>query len=121
MSAFAYKIASNHVNPFIITTVVACFYMLITPLAFIFLNFDRTINLPGVSYALLGGAFACIGSLGLFFALQKGPAGEVAVLTALYPAITMALSCLFLGETFTVKKGIGIILAVISFVILASK
>ena len=101
------------------TTVVTTLYVIVTPLAFIFLKFDRTITVPGVAFAMLGGIGACIGSLCYLYAFKAGGgAGVTTALTATYPAVTLALSCMLLGEPFTVKKGMGIALALLSCVIL---
>jgi len=69
----------------------------------------------------LGGAFMCVGSMGYFFALRSGGAGEITTVCALYPALTLMLSCLFMGETMTLKKGIGIALALASVLVLSRK
>jgi drug/metabolite transporter (DMT)-like permease len=62
-----------------------------------------------------------IGSMGYFFALKKGGAGEITTVTALYPAITLGLSMFFLGEELTWRKGIGIALALVSVFVLSFK
>jgi uncharacterized membrane protein len=117
-----YKMANNTMHPLMVTSVVTMLYVMVTPLAFLFLKFDHTITPSGAFYAVLGGAGACIGSLCYFYAFRAGGgAGEVTALTATYPAVTLALSCLFLGEPFTFKKGLGITLALLSCVILGWK
>lgn len=62
-----------------------------------------------------------IGSIGYSFALKKGSAGEVTAVAALYPALTLFLSIIFLHEEMNWRKGIGMCLALISAIILTSK
>ena len=40
-------------------------------------------------------------------------------LTGIYPAVTVALAALFLGETITLKTGIGITFAIMAALLLA--
>jgi bacterial/archaeal transporter family protein len=120
LGTFAYKLAGNFVHPFIMSTIITGLYFVLIPLAFIFLKFPRTINTPGFLYSLLGGVCMCVGTIAYMFALKKGEVGIVTSITALYPALTMALSMVFLGETLSVKKCIGLVLACVSFVVLAS-
>lgn len=122
VSSFFYKIANNTMHPLMVTTIVTAFYVTVTPFAFIFLKFDHTITGSGAFYAMLGAIGACIGSLCYFFAYRAGGgAGEVTALTAVYPALTLALSCMFLGEPFTFKKGLGVALALLGCIILGWK
>lgn len=114
--------ANNTMHPLMVTSMVTLLYVMVTPLAFILLKFDHTITLSGTAFAILGGAGACVGSLCYFYALGAGGgAGEVTALTATYPAVTLALSCIFLGEPFTFKKGLGVAFALLSCVILGWK
>lgn len=92
-----------------------------TPLTFMLMKFDRSVNTSGVLFSVLGGVCMAVGSMGYFFALRKGGAGEVTTVTALYPALTMALSMIFLQEGLSLKKGIGMALAILSFIILSIK
>jgi transporter family protein len=59
--------------------------------------------------------------MGYFYALRQGSAGSITVLTSLYPAVTLLLSMIFMGETINFKQGIGCALALIAFVLLGSK
>jgi drug/metabolite transporter (DMT)-like permease len=115
VGSFFYKLANDKMHPLMVTTTVTLLYVVVTPFVLSFIKFDKTLNVSGVVYALIGGACTCVGSLGYFYAIKSGAgAGEATILTALYPALTLVLSCLLLGESFTVKKGIGIALALAS-------
>lgn len=77
--------------------------------------------MSGHAMLLALGANACgVGGTLLFFqALSHGKASVVVPLTALYPALTVVLALLVLGEALSLKQGLGILLAVAAAVLLA--
>lgn len=104
-----------------VSATITCLFITLTPLMFIFLKFDKTINTVGVITALLGGAFMCVGTMSYFFALRGNHAGITTALTALYPGLTLILSMIFLGEQLNTKQVIGLCLALASFVLMSMK
>jgi transporter family protein len=114
-----YKAANSSIHPIMVSTIVTLVYMVITPLPFLFMNFDKSVNTTGIWTSIVGGLLMCAGSMGYFYALRNGEAGEITTITALYPALTLLLSCLFMGETMSIKKGVGVALACASFYILS--
>lgn len=74
------------------------------------------------SPALIWGGLAGIVGMGSLFvflgALGEGKTPLVVTLTALYPAVTIALSVLFLHETVTLRQWIGIALALIAIALM---
>lgn len=122
VGSFVSKLATNIMHPIMIAVIVMATDMLLLPLAFILLKFDKTAPPIGIFYSVLVAILMTAGTMGFSFALKGGaPSGEATTLTALYPALTVALSCMFLGEPFTFKKVIGIVFALVSFVILSQK
>jgi uncharacterized membrane protein len=120
--SFFYKFANNTVHPIMVSTIALILYIVLMPLMWLTVKFDHAVTTVGVIYTLIGSLFMCIGTLGFSYALRSGAAvGQVTIMAALYPALTMTLSMLFLGEQLTIKKGIGVALAIISFITLASK
>lgn len=73
-----------------------------------FLHFKPATDLKGLSFGLLTGIAYGLGCLFYFIAADKGKIATVVTLTALYPLITIILSCLLLREAMTLKQGIGI-------------
>lgn len=65
-------------------------------------------------FSILAGMAGIGGTMFFLLALSKHSLSVVAVFTALYPIITIALSYLFFNETVTIKQGIGIIFALIA-------
>jgi transporter family protein len=72
-------------------------------------------NIP---LALLTGILGSAGAISFFLALHHGRASLVVPLSALYPAITILLSLLLLGERPTPTQGLGIVLAIIASILL---
>lgn len=65
------------------------------------------------------GIFASIGTLLFFSAIGQGEASKVVVITSLYPIVTTILAFLFLNETISFSKIIGILLCLAGIVILS--
>lgn len=69
-------------------------------------------------FALLTGLCGSIGGIAFFFALGHGRASIVVPLSSLYPAITILLSLIFLGERPSPTQALGIVLALIASLLL---
>ena len=120
--SFFYKFANTTLHPIMVSSIALGMYVVLMPLLWAFVKFDHVITTAGIIYTLVGSLFMCIGTLGFSYALRSGGAvGQTTILCALYPALTLTLSMFFLKEELTVKKGIGIVLALVSFIILSFK
>ena len=122
VGSFFYKFANNVLHPIMVSSIALCLYMVLLPAVWITTKFDHAITTGGIIYTVVGSLFMCVGTLGFSYALRNGgDVGKTTILCALYPALTLTLSMIFLGETLTIKKGMGIILALISFGLLSLK
>lgn len=120
VGSFFYKFANNTLHPIMVSSLALCLYIVLMPILWVFIKFDHSITLGGVLYTLAGSMAMCIGTLGFSYALRSGGAvGQTTILCALYPALTLGLSMIFLGESLTIKKGIGVALALVSFILLS--
>lgn len=70
--------------------------------------------------AILVGFFTSLGAFFFFNAIAQGEASKVVVITSLYPIITAILAFIFLQETITLTKLIGILFCLIGIIILSS-
>jgi len=68
--------------------------------------------------ALTTGLCGSLGGIAFFFALGYGRASIIVPLSSLYPAITILLSLLFLGERPTPVQGLGIFFALVVAILL---
>jgi bacterial/archaeal transporter family protein len=109
------KLATNIMHPIMISVIVMATDFLLLPLAFIFLKFDKTVPPMGLFLGIAIAILMTMGTLGFSFALKSGgDAGVVTTMTALYPSLTFLLSAIFLKESVTLPKIIGVTLAIIS-------
>jgi len=114
---FLSKVATNKLNwstmlvLFCLSTIV--FIIIFSPDAFL-LRFDKS-SLTG----LVAGMFGAFGFCFFYMALQKGLASNIIPVTSLYIVVAVILAFVFLHEPFTVKKAIGILLAVVAIYLLS--
>jgi transporter family protein len=83
------------------------------------LKFKIASSKRGVSYSLLMGILAALGSLAFFAAMKAGQASLIAPATSLYPALTVVLAVLVLRERLNKVQIVGLLLALVSIVILS--
>lgn len=101
------KVATNHISPMMLAVITTAIYVIMMPPLFYFVKFDKGYNGVGLTFAILGAVAMALGSVAYFYALQKGQAGITTILAGTYPALTLVLSGLFLGEGITIRKVIG--------------
>jgi bacterial/archaeal transporter family protein len=86
-----------------------------------YLGFRPEIHPKGIGLALTTGMLGIIGALGFLFAVKVGKVSVIAIFTAMYPAITVLLACIFLKEPITLKEGIGFLCAFAAIYFFTSK
>lgn len=94
--------------------------MIIGLIALNTMDFKPATDIRGLSFGLLTGLAYGIGCLFYFIAADKGKISTVVTLTALYPIITILLSCLILREGIHLKQSIGILLAIAAIYLMSS-
>lgn len=94
--------------------------LLITALYLLFSHdlFPLRKDPAGILLAVVAGVFTTLGTIAFFALLSQKPAGVIITVTALYPIITIILSFIFLHESFTLNKIIGISLALVALIFL---
>ncbi len=75
---------------------------------------------PGAPWAALSAALAITSVISLYVALETGEAGTVISVSAAYPAVTLVLSALVLGERISLARVVGMGLVVTGVVILTA-
>jgi len=76
-------------------------------------------NKIGAGLAILAGVVGSFGFIGYYLLLSREEASTIVPLTALYPALTAALAIIFLHESLTFTKLLGIILSLIAIYFLS--
>lgn len=84
------------------------------------IGFKPTWDPRGAGLAVITGLAGTAGALAYLFAVQRGPVALVATISALYPALTLLLSMVFLGETISLKQFVGILLGLCAMVLIAT-
>jgi transporter family protein len=73
----------------------------------------------GIRLALLAGGLAAIGMVGMYILLTRAEASRMIPLTALYPALSVVLAIIFLRESVTPGKLMGILLSLVAIYLLS--
>ena len=73
----------------------------------------------GFGYALLAGVASALGMIAFYFAMEGGKTIIVVPITALYPVVTVVLAYLILREEISLVKGVGLMLALVSIVMIS--
>lgn len=77
-------------------------------------EFTTHLSSPKMPYVLAAGLFLGIGILALYRALALGPVSVVTPIFAMFLAFSSVIGFLVLGESFTARKALGIVLAAAS-------
>lgn len=83
------------------------------------LRFKPETHPTGVLLASLTGVLGILGALMFLFAVRRGPASLVASFTAVYPALTVLLAVLLLGERLVLRQWLGVGLAMVAMLLVA--
>lgn len=84
------------------------------------MNFRLEVNWRGASLAVMAGAMGIVGALCYVLAMARGPVALIVTFTALYPILSIVLAWLMLGETISLRQGMGIVLDLIAMVLIAT-
>ncbi len=79
---------------------------------------NRKLAVKVTPLAIGSGLLAGLGQVCYFAAIASGPISVVAVFFNLYPAVTIALSMMFLGERLSWQRAIGVAFAFLASVFL---
>ncbi len=112
------KIATNQMEPRNVYFISALGALAAVLVVLSMSRFPLSLNFEGAFFALIAGICSSLGGLLFLEAMKRGEAAIVITFTALYPAVSIALSFLLLNETITMKQGVGIVLALISMLLL---
>ena len=77
-------------------------------------GFTEHLNSPKVVHVLAAGVFLGIGILALYRALALGPVSVVTPIFAMFLVFSSVIGFLFLGESFTARKALGIVFAALA-------
>jgi len=84
------------------------------------LKFKPEAHPTGVLLASLTGLLGMLGALSFLFAVRKGQVALVSAFTALYPALTILLAMLLLGERLELRQWVGVGMAIVAMLLFAA-
>ncbi len=73
----------------------------------------------GIILGLIAGLLGSIGVISFYILLTRKDASSAVPMTALYPMLTAILAIIFLKESLTLVKAVGIVLSVVALVLLS--
>ena len=77
-------------------------------------------NRLGIGLGFLAGALGAVGIIGFHILLSRSSASTIVPMTGLYPALTAVLAIIFLRESVSVTKVLGIALSLVAVYLLSS-
>jgi len=120
-STFINRIAAKNVSPFIMQIIVGIIYILYIPIAIRTIGIENLkINFLNASMILISTTISLVANILLYMAIRQSETSSV-MLVSLYPAVSVVLAVVFLNESLSLFKIIGIITMVVGAVILNIK
>jgi uncharacterized membrane protein len=116
------KMAVRNMSPMLVQLVMLYVYSSVAPIATLVMKWrgeDFGWTKPGIAWASVT---ACLGLTAVYsymFAIEHKPASLVNPITSANPVLGFMLCCLFLGETFTFQKAIGIAMVVAGCIVIS--
>jgi transporter family protein len=117
---FIPKLTTKYVNPMSAIVYEAIGGILIAVLALCLLRFHPDTHSGGIVLAVAAGVVGFLGAITYLIAVSKGQISLVVSFTALYPALSILLAVIVLNEPITLKQGLGILLALIAMLLVAT-
>ena len=113
------KIASLTINPksFLFYNVIGS--VVVNFIIFFVMKSRLQFEMKGFIFSILTGVFGILGTLLFAYALGKGKASVVIIITALYPIISIILSIVFLKEVISIRQFIGMALGMLAVVLIS--
>lgn len=116
------KVATRHMSPMMLQIVAAYVYSAVAPIFFLYIKATGARsdwNVSGVLWTVLACVLITIGGLSFSTVVQRAPVHTVVGFTSVYPVLTFVLSAIFLGESVTLMKLLGVAVIVAGVVLLS--
>ncbi|HUW24673.1 MAG TPA: DMT family transporter [Patescibacteria group bacterium] len=112
ISVFFDKLATNRLgNRSIIPIIFSCGIGLIPLIIFLFYSKNLNYDAKGIMWLIVASVLNAIGVISYFLVFVRSEVTWATPMTALYPVIPIILAFIFLKETVTITKIIGILLS----------
>jgi len=117
---FLPKLSTRVMSPVSVLIFEALGVFLVGAAALLFVGSNLEMVPKGMVLAVSTGIFGMLGALFYLIAIMRGKISTIVTLTALYPLISIALAWMVLKEPIALKEGVGMVLALIAIVLLAT-
>lgn len=114
------KLATNYISPRSAILYESLGAALAGLVALLSIGAPREANSRGILFGVLTGLCAFTGAWFYVNAVSKGKLSLIVTVTAMYPVITVIFARLVLGESITVRHGIGMLFAFVAIVLLVT-
>jgi bacterial/archaeal transporter family protein len=118
--AFIPKITTRYLNPSSAIVYEAAGSLCLAFLTLLSLRFQPQVHPQGIGLAFITGLLGFGGAFCFLTAVSQGPVALVATISALYPVVSVVLAVVILHEPLTLKQTIGIAIALLAMVLVAT-
>ncbi len=116
---FFSKLATGYIGPQSVLVYELIGSAIVTVGVLVMIGFKPETQPMGILFAVLTGMCLTLGTLFFFFALSRGTASIVTVMTALYPLVTILLLFLLYRDPLTVRQIMGMVLGFMAMILFA--
>ncbi len=117
---FIPKITTRYISPTSASVYAAFAGVPVALIIMAIMRFQLDTEPRGVILASITGVLGMLGALGYLVAVSRGPVSLISPLTALYPAFTILLAMVFLGETLVLRQWVGVGMALAAVLLIAA-
>ena len=120
VGGFVAKIASNRIGNHAVFWEIVGYTLVAVIWAFCVLKSGvASADRLGIGLALVAGVVGSVGGVLYFVLLARESLGLVTALTALYPLVAVVLGVVFLHESVTIQRIVGVLFAVVAVYLLS--
>ena len=114
------KLATNYISPTnsLVYSAIGSFCVVIIVFFLSGFKIDWSYN-KGIGYSVFAGFIGTLAVLFFIYAISKGKVSVIVSFTSLYPIITLLLATMILGESISIRQGVGVGLALVALLLLS--
>ena len=117
---FIPKITTRYISPTSASVYAAFAGVPVALIIMAIMRFQLDTEPRGVILASITGVLGMLGALAYLVVVSRGPVSLISPFTALYPAFTILLAMVFLGETLALRQWVGVGMALAAVLLIAA-
>lgn len=118
---FLNKLVLQKMHPLQMFVVGCCMGFLLLPVYAYLIKQNSiviTTNIWTILLCMCASLASTVGTIAYIYGIRTGNLGTISVLSCSYPVLTVALAVIFLGESLTLSKIIGVLLVISGVIVL---